>query len=75
MASARAALRNLADDEIVRKAAAVDAALLPPRDGKKEPLPLRADADARIDARDRSEGLMRPLMNQLIGVASCLRHF
>ena len=63
MASARAVLRNLADDERVRNAAAVDvaAALLPPQDEKRELLPPRADADARIDARDRSEGLMRLL--------------
>ena len=73
MASARAVLlvlRNFADDERVRKAAAVDATLLPPRDVKREPLPLRADADARIDARDRSEGLMRPLTNRFTAVSS-----
>lgn len=59
MASARAVLRNLADDERDRKAAAVDVAAAPLlRDEKRELLPPRADADARIDASDRSEGLI-----------------
>jgi len=59
MPSARVVLRSLTD-ESDRKAAAVDVAALQPRDEKKkEVLPPRADADAMMDASDRSEGLMR----------------